>query len=46
MSKYSLGLDYGSESVRALLVDIETGEEKGVAVKAYPYCVIYPKKRS
>ncbi len=43
MSKYSLGLDYGSESVRALLVDIETGEEKGVAVKPYPHCVIYDK---
>jgi L-ribulokinase len=25
------------------LVDIETGEEKGVAVKAYPHCVIYDK---
>ena len=43
MSKYSLGLDYGSESVRALLVDIETGEEKGAAIKAYPHCVICDK---
>ena len=27
MSKYSIGVDYGSESARALLLNIETGEE-------------------
>ena len=26
MAKYSIGLDYGTLSARAILVDIETGE--------------------
>lgn len=33
--KYSLGIDFGTESGRALLVDIETGEE--VATSVYKY---------
>ena len=33
--RYALGIDYGSLSGRALLVDIETGEEMGSAVHAY-----------
>ena len=34
--RYSLGLDYGTNSCRSLLVDLETGEELGSAVFAYP----------
>ncbi len=35
MAKYSLGIDFGTESGRALLVDINTGEE--VATSVYKY---------
>jgi L-ribulokinase len=34
-AKYSLGLDYGTNSVRALIVDISSGEEVGTAVWDY-----------
>ncbi len=34
--KFSLGLDYGTNSVRALIVDIATGEEVGTGVFDYP----------
>ncbi len=37
MSKYSIGLDYGSLSGRALLVDVKTGVELGEAVFNYPH---------
>ena len=40
MAKYSIGLDYGTLSVRALLVNIETGEEAGVSVYEYPHKVM------
>ena len=34
--KYAIGLDYGTNSVRALVVNVQTGEEVGTAVYAYP----------
>lgn len=36
MHKYSLGLDYGTDSVRALIVNLSSGEEVSSAVFAYP----------
>lgn len=33
---FSLGLDYGTNSVRALIVDVATGEEVGTGVFDYP----------
>jgi L-ribulokinase len=34
--KYTIGLDYGSDSVRSLIVNVETGEEVTSAVFNYP----------
>jgi L-ribulokinase len=38
--KYVLGLDFGTESGRALLVAVDNGEEVATAVEPYPHGVI------
>src|SRR5437899_2034147 len=40
MARLALGLDYGTESARALLVEVATGAEVGTAVCAFPHGVI------
>ncbi len=40
MRTYALGLDFGTESARAVLVDVATGETAATAVYAYPDGVI------
>ena len=40
MAKYSIGLDFGTLSGRALLVNLETGEELSSAVYDYPHAVM------
>lgn len=37
MGKYAIGLDFGTLSVRALLVDAVTGEEKESVIYEYPH---------
>jgi len=40
MSKYALGIDYGTLSGRALLVNAETGDEAAASVFDYPHAVM------
>lgn len=40
MSKYAIGVDYGTLSGRAVLVDVETGEELASSVYEYPHGVM------
>ncbi|MDF2988494.1 MAG: araB [Eubacterium sp.] len=39
-SKYSIGVDYGTQSGRAVLVDVATGKEVASAVKVYTHGVM------
>jgi L-ribulokinase len=36
MAQYAVGVDYGTNSVRALIVDVADGTEVGTAVFNYP----------
>jgi L-ribulokinase len=40
MAKYAIGLDYGTLSARAILVDIETGETIAQSIYPYPHAVM------
>ena len=40
MARYALGLDFGTESARAILVNVETGEEAAEEVFPFPDGVI------
>ena len=40
MGRYAMGVDFGTLSARALVVDVETGRELGGAVMEYPHGVL------
>lgn len=39
-NKYTIGVDYGTQSGRAVLVEVETGKEIATSVKVYPHGVM------
>lgn len=45
MSKYAIGVDFGTESGRAVLVDVSNGQELAEAVHRYANGVIDEKPR-
>ena len=40
MAKYSVGVDFGSLSARAVVIDVDTGFQAGTAVMDYPHGVM------
>ena len=40
MAKYTIGIDFGTLSARALVTDVENGREMGSAVFDYPHGVM------
>ena len=40
MAKYAIGVDYGTLSGRAVLVNVQTGEEIAYSVLDYPHAVM------
>ncbi len=40
MPRFAIGLDFGTESARMILVDVETGDERSEAVHPYRYGVL------
>ena len=38
--RYAIGVDFGTESARALLLDVGSGEELAVSVAPYPHGVL------
>lgn len=43
MAKYTIGIDYGTLSARALLLNIETGAEVAVSEYVYPHAILQPE---
>jgi len=43
VAKYSIGIDYGTESARALLLNLDTAEEVATAAMNYPHGVMDEK---
>ena len=40
MSKYTIGIDYGTLSGRAVVIDVSNGKQVGDCVMDYPHAVI------